>query len=84
MTDGRCPLLQRFLQAARRDPEQPALLGPRGAVLAKRRELAAAIAAIRESMAPLLPPGRPVALSLPNGLELVAAFGALRALGLPV
>jgi len=84
VTDGRCPLLQRFLQAARRDPEQPALLGPRGAVLAKRRELAAAIAAIRESMAPLLPPGRPVALSLPNGLELVAAFGALRALGLPV
>lgn len=84
MTDGRCPLLQRFLKAASLKPERPALLGPRGEALATRGELAAAIAAVQESMATLLPPIRPVALSLPNGPELVTAFGALRALGLPV
>lgn len=60
------------------------MIGPDGETLATRRELAAAVAALQEALAPLLPPGRPVALSLPNGPELVAAFGALRALGHPV
>lgn len=84
MTSSACPLLRRFHALARLAPERPALLGPRGEVLATRGELAAAIAVAREPLGALLPPGRPVALSLPNGPDLVTAFGALRALGLPV
>ncbi|MGV8040301.1 MAG: class I adenylate-forming enzyme family protein [Thermoanaerobaculaceae bacterium] len=84
MTSSACPLLRRFHALARLAPERPALLGPHGEVLATRGELATAIAVAREPLGALLPPGRPVALSLANGPDLVTAFGALRAIGLPV
>ncbi|HPC83283.1 MAG TPA: long-chain fatty acid--CoA ligase [Thermoanaerobaculaceae bacterium] len=84
MAEAGCPLLARFRSLADRNPERPALLGPRGEVLATRGELAAAITETKDALAALLPPGRPVALSLSNGPELVTAFGALRGLGLPV
>ncbi|HNX48933.1 MAG TPA: long-chain fatty acid--CoA ligase [Thermoanaerobaculaceae bacterium] len=78
-----CPLLRRFFLLAALDPQQPALLGSQGDVLATRGQLASRIAGLTETLAPFLPAGRPVALSLPNGPDLVTAFGAIRALGLP-
>lgn len=84
MPDAICPLLRRFFLLARLAPERAALLGPDGETLATRQDLAAAIAAAGEELSSLLPSGRPVVLSLPNGRDLVTAFGALRALGVPV
>lgn len=79
-----CPLLRRFLSLAVLAPDQPALLGSRGEVLATRGQLASRISELSAALAPLLPGGRPVALSLANGSDFVAAFAALRALNVPV
>lgn len=81
MPEASCPIVRRFLTLARGRPGLPALLGPDGEVLATRGALAAGIHAQRESLAPILPPGSTVVLSLPNGPDFVRAFAALRLLG---
>ena len=81
MPEARCPIVRRYLALARRDAEQPILLGADGEVLATRARLAAAIEAQRAAYLPYVPPQATVVLSLPNGLEMVRDFGALRLLG---
>lgn len=83
-TSELCPLLRRFRTIAGLAPRAPLLLGSGGDVLATRGEVAARIDALALALQPHLPSGRAVTLSLPNGFDLVALFGACRALGLPV
>lgn len=84
MSKAVCPLLRRYLSLASLAPDTPALLGARGEVLATRGQLASRILELAGVLAPLLPSDCAVALSLPNGPELVTTFGAIRLLGLPV
>lgn len=81
MPEVGCPIVRRFLLLARRRPGLPALLGPDGEILATRGALAAAIDVQRERLAPLVPSGSTVLLSLPNGADFVRVFSAFRQLG---
>jgi acyl-CoA synthetase (AMP-forming)/AMP-acid ligase II len=80
MSDAPCPIVRRFLALANRGGELPALIGPDGEVVGTRAALAASILDELERLAPVLPRGSTVVLSLPNGADLVAAFAALRLL----
>jgi long-chain acyl-CoA synthetase len=83
MREGVCPLARRFLSLARQEKFEPALrLAGRRTVT--RGEVAHAALEVAAAVRPLLVPGRPVALSLPNSPELVAAFVGLRAAGAAV
>ena len=81
MPEVRCPIVRRFLFLARQRPGLPAVLGPEGEIVATRGALAKAIEAQHARLAPLVPPGSTVVLSLPNGADLVRVFAALRLIG---
>ncbi len=80
MSEVPCPIVRRFLALADRGGDRPALIGPDGEVCATRAGLAAAILAERDRLAPLVPAGSTVVLSLPNSTDLVGVFAALRLL----
>jgi acyl-coenzyme A synthetase/AMP-(fatty) acid ligase len=81
VSEPRCPLVRRFFALARGNGAHPILFGPDGELLATRAALAAAIEQRCASYGRFVAPGSTTVLSLPNGVELARAFGALRLLG---
>ncbi len=80
MPEAPCPIVRRFLALALVEPGAPAFFGPDGETLATRGAFAAEIRAQREAYAAVIEPGSTVVLSLPNGVDFVRAFAALRLL----
>ena len=78
MPEAPCPIVRRFLGLARNAGGLPAVFGPDGEVVATRASLAAEIEVQRAAFAEIIAPRSTVVLSLPNGVELVRAFSALR------
>ena len=80
MREGCCPLARRFLALAKHDRMEVALrvAGERPAT---RRDVALAALDFGSAVRPLIVPGRPVVLSLPNSSGFIAAFVGLRTAG---
>lgn len=84
MTDTRCRLVRRYFQLAIREPDAAALVDGEGRTFLTRGDVAAAAAAAVPVLARHMSPGHVAVLSLPNGLELITMFLALRAAGVAV
>lgn len=81
MADAGAFFARRFAALAGRGPGLPAVVRPDGETALTRAELVAAADTMARRLAPLIPPGATVLLSLANGPGLLASFLALDRLG---